>query len=121
MYTSVLLNHLEKILSYQGVTYRGVNYNPKLEIGNKITFKSFLSTSTDEKIAKSSNFSKVDSKSKAKHIFKLTILKGYPIWEYSYSMAEQEVLLPPFSYFEVKNISKIATESLQIIYELQEI
>lgn len=79
MYTSVLLNHLEKILSYQGFTYRGVNYNPKLEIGNKITFKSFLSTSKEEKIAKSSNFSKVDSKSKAKHIFKLNILKGYPI------------------------------------------
>lgn len=103
-YASTLLKHLKNIPSIEGIGYRGINYDPKIEkTGEIVTFKQFLSTSVN--INTALTFA-MKNQGSVKHIFKLNIKEGYPIKEYSEFVYEEEILLPPFCDFEVVEIIK---------------
>ncbi len=49
-FTQCLINQLRKVEpSLRTTVYRGINYDPKMKKGDIMTFKSFSSTSTNEK------------------------------------------------------------------------
>ena len=66
LYASTLLRHLDNINRYSGKVYRGVTYDPQAKVGNIMTFKPFLSTST--KKDKAIEFAKSGT-AKVKHLF----------------------------------------------------
>ena len=59
-----------------GITYRGISYEPKVEIGQIVTFKQFLSTSVNRQTA--INFA-MKNANPIKFLFELKIIYGYPI------------------------------------------
>lgn len=75
-YAGTLLKHLAKIEPYEGIVYRGINYDPKIdnvanqekgETGDILTFKSFLSTS--KKKATAESFAKTQTGGKKRYMF----------------------------------------------------
>lgn len=114
---------------YRGVTYRGMKMTDvdlkQYEIGAKFMTKTLLSTSKDRNIAERFAAKKQTDANgneiKQACIFKYQIRKAYralAIEELSVFPHEQEVLVIPYSAFEVVNIQEMTTDN-GIITEIE--
>lgn len=107
-----MLQHLSKIITKKNMLYRGVDYKPEGKIGEKITFKSFLSTSLLKSVAV--GFAVENQKKKVKLnpknplaplvLFVINASSGRSIEFFSVFPNEKEYLYEPYSEFRIRNI-----------------
>ena len=112
---------------YRGITYRGLIINKKdLEyyaVGNFILNRSFVSTSKDRSVAiVFSAFEQENDSTKVCVLFKYKIesdATGLDIERISSIKEEKEVIILPFSVFQVKQRKEIrSNKSSQILHEI---
>jgi hypothetical protein len=96
---------LSKIPPIKHKVYRGVNYDPKVIKGDILTFKSFTSTSSSLNVA-SGFTSNPDTKSPDQTFFVMHINSGKAIDKLSHFPKEDELLLEPYTQFQVLSVKK---------------
>jgi len=75
------MSQLRQLEEQKLTVYRGVDYNPKVNKGDILTFKAFTSTSIYSHVAKA--FQKTGSKKPEKTLFKMHIRDGRKIDNFS--------------------------------------
>jgi len=112
-----LMMGMKKLPSYVGRVHRGINgdsLDNHYKVGQKITWWSFTSTTTDKNMLNSERFLGTEGN---RTLFDIQVLKGVDISRYS-SYAEQEKVLMPGSQFQVK--SCLAVGNGLVLVELVE-
>ncbi len=121
-YASTLLKHLQKTKHYEGSVWRGISYDPCLapkDVGTVLSFKQFTSTSNNQQVAV--YFAKKYSTEEPYHLFAFKVKTGRSIIEYSI-YAEGEILLEPYTDFELKSVTAKVIDGKKFkVYDLEEI
>jgi hypothetical protein len=120
-YASTLLKHLEKTRPFVGDAWRGITYDPCLtpkDVGTVLSFKQFTSTSNSLEVAVS--FARKYSTKEPYHLFAFKVKTGRSIIDYSI-YAEGEILLEPYTEFELKSVTVKTIGGKQFkVYDLEE-
>ncbi len=114
VYLNTFLNGLKSMSYYRGQVYQGWNYKDlkTYQKGETVSYKAISSFSKNRDVAE--KFSNGNGT-----IFQVEVLSSRDISSLSIYLGEEEVVMPPYSYFEVTNV--IEAPGKPVIVEMKEI
>jgi hypothetical protein len=113
IHSQMALSGMKKLPDWQGVTYRGLVLTPaefkqQYPAHGNAVMQAFISTSLSA-ISPESFIHENQEAGKVNIFLELHLTKGKDIAPFSYSRAEEEILLMPGAVFNVRSISQITT------------